>query len=274
MARKRRNKKQKMKRWWIIIAILVAAILLSYNYRRPIYRTLYKVYTYSFKITRTKAPPKLQTKYALGVPLPIKYKVFGTDISRHQGKIQWDKLANFRFNGHKIEFVFIKATEGESWEDRQFNYNWKMAKFHQILRGAYHFYLPKVHSVKQMKNFTSVVKMEKGDLPPVLDVEVESSLSKSTYRKGVLNCLKIMEETYGVKPIIYTNQKLYRSYLKHKSFEDYQFWISRLKSTPPKIDHWQFWQFTYEAVIEGTFEYVDMNVFNGSKEELLKIRKL
>ncbi len=273
MARKRRNKKRKQIIWAIIIVLLLSISGLTYIYRYPIYRTAKQVYNDYFRRWRQSPPAKLLPRYALGVELPDNFIVFGTDVSRHQGKIKWDELSKFRFDEKKIEFVFIKATEGETWQDEKFDYNWKKAKAYNILRGAYHFYRPKIHSAKQMKNFTNTVELKKGDLPPVLDVEIESSLPKSTYRKGVLNCLKIMETTYGVKPIIYTNQKLYREYFKHKNFKEYRFWISRLKSTPPRMDHWHFWQFTYEAVIDGTYEYVDMNVFNGSKEELHKMTK-
>jgi lysozyme len=273
MARKRRKKNRKYIVWLLIVALLLSLAGLGYVYRFPLKRQARYIYHTYFRSTPSQPPKKLQSQYALGVALPKDHTVFGADVSRHQGKIKWEKLSKFRFDGHKIEFVFIKATEGENWQDSQFEYNWKKAQKYKILRGAYHFYRPKVHSSKQMKNFTELVKMEKGDLPPVLDVEIESSLPKSTYRKGVLNCLKIMETTYGVKPIIYTNQKLYREYFKHKNFKDYRFWISRLKSTPPRMDSWHFWQFTYEAVVKGTNEYVDMNAFNGSKQQLLDMTK-
>ena len=229
---------------------------------------------YSITHTRHSSPPKkLRSSLALGVAVPRDYHVFGIDISRHQGKIEWEKLSKFRFEGYKIEFVYIKATEGESWEDARFHFNWRKAKKYNILRGAYHFYKPKVNSVVQMKNFTSVVEIKKGDLPPMLDVEVESALPKSTYRKGVLNCLRIMEQTYGVKPIIYTNQQLYREYFDHKDFDQCRFWISRLKSSPPAVNNWYFWQFTYKAVIKGSNEYVDVNVFNGDIAKLKALTK-
>ena len=255
------------------MAFLLTVFVLGLVYRYPIYRTVVQVYNDNFKRARTAPPPKLDPRYTLGIAMPTDYTLYGIDVSRHQGKIDWEKFSKVRFKGHKIEFVYIKATEGESWEDERFEYNWKKAKSYKIIRGAYHFYRPKVHSAKQMKNFTNIVKLSIGDLPPVLDVEIESSLPKSTYRKGVLNCLKIMETKYGLKPIIYTNQKLYREYFKHKNFKEYKFWISRLKSTPPRMDQWLFWQFSYEAVISGTNEYVDMNVFKGSKQDFVNLTK-
>ena len=259
--------------WILLLTMVVLLSLVVRKHHRTIYREVRKVYHNMATHERSTPPKKLRPSLALGVAVPSDYHVFGLDVSRHQGKIDWKKLSKFSFEGYKFEFVYIKASEGKSWVDRKFDYNWQKAKKYNILRGAYHFYRPKVNSTIQMENFISVVDMQKGDLPPVLDVEVESSLSKSKYREGVLNCLKIMETTYGIQPIVYTNQQLYREYFKHKSFEKYHFWISRLKSSPPRMDNWLFWQFTYEGVISGSNEYVDINVFNGDITQLKSLTK-
>ena len=260
--------------WIVALTIVVLLALVVSKHHRAIYRGAVRIYQNIMPQKTIRTPAKLRPSLALGVNVPKDYHVFGIDVSRHQGEINWEKLAAFRFEGYKFEFVYIKASEGQSWQDMQFDYNWRKAKKHKLLRGAYHFYRPKVNSTLQMKNFTSVVEMQAGDLPPMLDVEIESALPKSTYRKGVLNCLRIMEETYGVEPIIYTNQKLYYEYFNHESFANYRFWIARLKPTAPKIKNWILWQFTYEGVIQGASnEYVDINVFNGDLEKLKSIVK-
>ncbi len=260
--------------WIVALTIVVLLALVVSKNHRALYRGFVRIYQNVMPHKHTDPPTKLRPSLALGVSVPKDYHVFGIDISRHQGEINWEKLAAFRFEGYKFEFAYIKASEGESWQDIQFDYNWRKAKKYKILRGAYHFYRPKVKSVLQMNNFTSVVEMQAGDLPPMLDVEVESALPKSTYRKGVLNCLRIMKETYGVDPIIYTNQKLYSEYFDHDSFDGYRFWIARLLPTSPRIDNWIFWQFTYKGVVLGASnEYVDINVFNGDLEGLKKLTK-
>ena len=269
MGKKRPSKKSKKPVStivWILLGLFLIGIMaLGYLIKEGFIGKPYVVH-------RESPPPKIRQSLSLGVPLPRGYDVFGIDVSRHQGRINWSEVTSFRFDGKKFEFVFIKATEGSTWQDPEFSYNWRKAKSYGILRGAYHFYQPRVNSKKQMRNFTAKVKMSRGDLPPVLDVEIESSLPRSTYRAGVLNCLRIMEQTYGVIPIVYTNQKLYREYFNHPDFRRYPFWISRLRSTKPRT-RWHFWQFTYEAVIPGTNEYVDVNVFNGSKQQLLNMTK-
>lgn len=52
-------------------------------------------------------------------PSRNKYPVRGIDVSHHQGKIDWQRV-----QAEDIHFVFIKATEGSSHKDAEFNRNW------------------------------------------------------------------------------------------------------------------------------------------------------
>ncbi len=44
-------------------------------------------------------------------------------------------------------------------------------KENKIMRGAYHYYRPNENSIEQANLFIKTVKLQKGDLPPVLDIE-------------------------------------------------------------------------------------------------------
>ncbi len=55
-------------------------------------------------------------------PNSNEYPVFGLDISHHQGEIDWDKLSE-----QNIDFIYIKATEGDDWVDNRFKINWNQA---------------------------------------------------------------------------------------------------------------------------------------------------
>lgn len=194
-------------------------------------------------------------------------EVFGIDVSRHQGLIDWEKLSKFSFQYRQFDFAYIKATESEDWLDNQFARNWKEAAKYDINRGAYHFFDPEADPQKQMQHFFSVVKLKDGDLPPMLDVEQESKISTSEYRKKVKTCLELMEAHYKMKPFLYVNQDFYDSYFSISDFAVYPLWISRLKKTPPFQKTWVLWQFTHTAIVPGVKELVDVNVFNGSKND-------
>ncbi len=207
-----------------------------------------------------------------GVPVPKGYNIHGIDVSHHQGTILWEEVAAMDVNGIRVNFAFIKATEGITRQDKHFKRNWKNAKKTGIICGAYHFFHPSRDAAKQAENFISQVKLEPGDLPPVLDIEVTNRRSKKEIVEGATEWCRIIEEHYGVKPIIYTGLKYYDSYLAD-DFADYHLWIAHYYKHKPGLDHrkWQFWQHSDKATINGIKERVDMNVWNESEEKLKKI---
>ena len=75
---------------------------------------------------------ELRAKYirysAFGIDIPSNYTIHGIDVSRYQQIIDWDNVKNMRVENMKIDFAFIKATEGVNNEDPYFNRNWKKAK--------------------------------------------------------------------------------------------------------------------------------------------------
>lgn len=201
-------------------------------------------------------------------------KTFGIDISHYQRKedIHWDSLS--LANGAiTIDFVVLRATMGNRGKDKNFSEFWKLAKKHEKVRGAYHFYRPDEDPVLQANNFLSKVKLESGDLPPVLDIEkIPRTISKKDLVKNLKIWCGIMEENYGKKPIIYTYYYYYKDYLRGE-FEDYPIWLANYNdvSEPSTEDHWDFWQFTENGIVGGINTKVDVDIYNGSLRKLKKL---
>ena len=196
--------------------------------------------------------------------------IFGIDISHHQGRIDWSEM---RTSHHPIEFVFIKATEGRTFQDPKFRYNWENAKKHNYIRGAYHFYSPNSNSTEQFENYKSTVKIKKGDFIPILDIEKESKLGRENLREGVLNWLKLAEQEYGVKPMIYTGLKFYQHILKGY-VDEYPLWIAAYSGKHRlKNEKWTFHQFTEKVKVKGIGPTVDGNDFKGEIEDLKEMCK-
>lgn len=204
------------------------------------------------------------------IPLNLRgYNVVGIDISHYQGMINWDQVKNM--DEKLISFVFIRASQGDDGKDKYFKYNWKKAKEKGFLRGAYHYYRPNENSDKQAALFIKRVKLEVGDLPPVLDIEKFSRIqSNQSLRIGLKNWLDKVEAHYGIQPIIYSGASHYQDLLSHEMFKDYVFWIANYnKVDRPLSDRvWTFWQFSDKGRINGIEEYTDLNVFKGTKEDL------
>lgn len=195
-------------------------------------------------------------------------KVIGFDISQYQGQINWKKV-QYVENTFLLQFVFIRATAGKDATDTCFKDNWEQAGKKEFIRGAYHYYRPNENSLEQAENFIRNVKLRKGDLPPVLDIE---SLSKNqpldSLKKGLKRWLDKVDTHYKVRPIIYTGEKYYDEFLKDE-FSDYTFWIANYNFFVEDIkDDWLFWQFTESAAVSGINGNVDINIYNGTPKQL------
>jgi lysozyme len=198
------------------------------------------------------------------IPLPQGYQVHGIDVSRYQGQINWPLVKAMKTEGVRLQFAFLKATEGSGLVDMKFSRNWRKCKQAGLARGAYHFFRPGVSGITQARLFLKTVKLESGDLPPVLDVEVAGGYPSKTIRKQVAEWLNQVEAALGVKPILYTNPSFYRDYLG-SAFDDYRLWVAhyKVRHAPSVPRHWHFWQHNESGRVSGIDAYVDFNVFYG-----------
>ena len=142
-------------------------------------------------------------------------------------------------------------------------------RYNDLIRGAYHFYQPNIKSTLQAEHFINTVKLQSGDLPPVLDIEITGKYSNDNMRRGLKNWLKLVEAHYGIRPIIYTNLNFYKKYLKNH-FDGYSFWIAQYNRTDISLstDQWVFWQYSNQGKVNGIAGSVDFNAFQGSLQEL------
>ena len=198
-------------------------------------------------------------------------KAIGFDVSEYQSTINWEETYSID-ESFELSFVFIRATAGINKLDRRFKDNWKGAEERQLIRGAYHYYRPNENSLAQAKNFIATVKLQKGDLPPVLDIEqLPKNQSLDSLKVGLRRWLVKVEDHYKKKPIIYSGEKYYENFLKEE-FSDYTFWIANYNFFVEDMkDDWLFWQFTEKATVEGIKGNVDVNIYNGTPKMLIYI---
>lgn len=259
--RRSKDKKKIARKWevpsWIYYILMGgAAALLVIGF----YYFFIRPYAYRWK-------PCYGTK-AYGVCLPSGYRVHGFDISHHQGEINWAVLSKTQFTPFPIRFVFLKASEGGDFSDTTFVHNFDLARQYGFIRGAYHFYNPKTDASRQADFFIRSVQLEPGDLPPVLDIEKRGD-DDDRLRKDLLVWLRKIELHYKVKPILYTSYKFKTRYLNDSVFNTYPYWIAHYYVDSVEYKgQWRFWQHTDAGTLPGIREQVDLNVFNGTLEEL------
>ncbi len=201
------------------------------------------------------------------------YPVHGVDVSSYQGDVDWNELYE-----QGVAFGLIKATEGSSLIDAYFNDNWDNIYRTPLRYGAYHFMSFETPGKTQAENYISTVEKRPGSLPPIVDVEYYAEFSSNPPSKETVDSilkplLKELENHYGQEPIIYTNISFYNIYIK----ETYNnpIWIADLNGNDnlPDGKDWDFLQYSFEGELNGysgAEKYIDLNVFNGSIQDLLK----
>ncbi len=207
----------------------------------------------------------------------------GIDVSYWNAGIDWPKV---RATGQR--FVFIKATEGDFYSDPSFGANWSGAKAAGLLRGAYHFFRANVDGKKQASRFIDYVKSlnDNGELPPVLDLETHDGQKKDKIIERAKVWLDLVEAAFGKKPIMYSGQYFLQDHFSEAGggppvwAKDYPLWLAQYPNNysddskpylPRGWFNWTFWQYSEKGRVNGVNASVDMNVFNGTLEELYQL---
>lgn len=254
-----RKEMRDMPQWLhILIAIGITGTILFFAYHLFFKQTI-------FRFAVCEGTKAYQTC------MPKGYSTFGIDISRHQGKINWNRLKNENSPEAPITFAYIKATEGCNYKDPRFGTNWKEAKQHGFIRGAYHYFTGKSPGEAQADMYIRNVKLESGDLPPMVDIEEEPA-DRTAFIAELKKFILKLEAHYGVKPIIYSYAKYHNRYLKDDFFKEYDLWVAHYYAKSPNVKReWKMWQFTDIGRVPGIKERTDINVLNGGEEELQKL---
>ena len=253
-------------RYSIVAFFIVLMLGLGYHYRNGL------SYYFGFKsdkISRANREAKrISDVRNFQVLEKHQGKSIGIDVSEYQGEISWSYVDTLE-NKHPLHYVFIRATVGKDRKDRKFEKNWLGAKENKMIRGAYHYYRPNENSLEQAELFIKTVTLQKGDLPPVLDIEkLPKNQSIANLKLGLKRWLHAVESHYGVKPIIYSGESYYEDFLKEE-FGDYLFWIANYNFYREEIaEDWLFWQFTEKASVPGIKGNVDVNIYNGDLQQL------
>lgn len=186
----------------------------------------------------------------------------GIDVSDYQPNVNWRAVAS-----SGISFAFLKATEGRTFIAETFDRNWRETKANGIIRGAYHFFRPASDTRQQAELFLRVVKLEDGDLPPVLDIESSDGVSALAIREKIAEWLTILEEETGILPIVYTYPGFWDQ-LGSYGFTDHPLWIAHYTRNPQPIipggwKSWVFWQYTDSGQVYGAPGNIDINFFEN-----------
>lgn len=191
------------------------------------------------------------------------YPVAGIDISAHNGVIDFDAV---KADGY--DFVIIKATEGATFKDKAFLDNYARATEAGLKVGAYHFFRFETSGYMQGLNFVNSLNGRDLHLPVAIDIE-EWTNSAAQPTKHVLDRLNEMIdhlEKHGYRVMLYTNKNGFERFVRG-NFPGYPVWLCSLAEPPAESVRWTMWQATHRGEVAGTDHPVDINAFNGSRED-------
>ena len=196
----------------------------------------------------------------------------GIDVSKHQGNIDWTKVA-----ADGVEFAFIRVglrgygTEGKLVEDEYFEQNVKGALQAGIKVGVY-VYSQAITDEELLEEANLVLEKVKPyniELPIVFDVE------KVSGGKGRANELSVEERTRltalfcqtiqdaGYKPMIYHNMEMGTLMLDLGQLEQYDKWFAYYNDDLYYPYAYKVWQYSEKGAVDGINEEVDLNIWFG-----------
>lgn len=218
-------------------------------------------------------------------------RVYGIDISRYQHEIggrvygiNWNAMRitslgarnNKQMEGDinfPVSYIYIKSTQGVTIKSAYYQQDARDARNHGIICGAYHFFSFKATGREQAKYFLENTEILSGDMPPVLDVEptdqqIEEAGGEERMFNDMRAWLQVVEHSIGKKPILYVSQNFVKTHLVHAPdlCQNYQVWIARYNVYRPDV-RLLFWQLCYDGRVAGIHGGVDINIFNGYKEQ-------
>ncbi len=214
-------------------------------------------------------------------------RIYGIDISRFQHEdgrkrynIDWrnlritslGKLSKKKIDGtvnYPVRFVYIKSTEGVTVKSNYYAADYVSARKYGYRTGAYHFFSISSSGAKQAEYFLKNSRYQRGDLPPVLDVEpTDAQIRRAggidAVFRNVRDWLRVVEQRRGVRPILYISQSFVNKYLSKAPDikKKYEVWIARYGEYKPDV-HLVYWQLSPDGRVNGIHGDVDINVYNG-----------
>jgi lysozyme len=192
----------------------------------------------------------------------------GIDVSKHQARVDWTRVAAAGF-----KFGFARAIDDKTGTtaDPQLKNNLAGMKAAGIFRGAYHFFRSNRNVTASANLFVSLLgTLEPGDLNPVIDVEVANGANAAQMIDGVSRWIDIVEAGVGRQVIIYTFGAFWKSNMGNTPrFNNHPLWIAHFTNAaqpniPSVWSNYTFWQYTEKGAAPGVGGNVDLDRFNGS----------
>lgn len=199
--------------------------------------------------------------------------VYGIDVSRWQGTINWHLVKQ-----DDIEFAIIKCAQGNS-QSQNFVENAKTAEAVGLTLGYYAWPTPGTDGEWDVNDEIRAIKRITDDMPDIhlpfaVDIEAnKEGLSKEDYTKWMTEYCEALEGIFPTGVMLYTSKRnVDEFFTTDHTLGKYPLWCPRYGSNTGNIqdsiqpeiphgwDNWIIWQYTSKAKVAGITTNVDKNI--------------
>lgn len=201
--------------------------------------------------------------------------LYGVDISHHQGSFDLGRTAREGF-----DFAIMKATEGNSFVDKQFASNLAKARNAGLIYAAYHYVRANSSAASQVRHIASVVPPS---CPVILDVEhgggnialtrdLNQRLNAAGYRTPLLYLPKWYWEQIGrpnmsgLPPLWFSRYPANRAGTASAVWARNAGWLNSLWGGYGGLGV-EILQYSDQGVVAG-HSPVDLNAYRGTRSQL------
>lgn len=197
--------------------------------------------------------------YALSPSSNVIYK--GIDVSEWQGSINFARVKEAG-----IEMVYIRAGQGFSYEDAQFERNYEEARRNGLKIGVYHYMTARsVEDAKlQAQFFVSLISGKQIDCKLAMDFESFGSLNRSQINEIAVAYMEEVKRLSGKEVVVYSNT-YDAKYVFNSEVAKEPLWVAQYGVSEPQDNgNWKNWvgyQYSSTGRISGISGNVDLDEF-------------
>lgn len=190
---------------------------------------------------------------------------FGIDISRHNGKIDWNTVKSSGVDYVIIRCGYRGSSSGALITDQNFQSNIKGATAAGLKVGIYVFSqaINEVEAVKEASLAVSLAKGYKLTYPIFIDTESSGGRADKidvATRTAVVNAFCQTVQSAGYQAGIYASKSWFETKLSMGSIGNYRIWLAQYAAAPTYSGRYDMWQYSSKGTISGINGKVDLNL--------------
>ena len=216
--------------------------------------------------------------YQKGVPvMQFHDRVWGPDVSSWQGEVDWQAVKN-----DGASFGITKISEGIDYKNPYASRAWDAMGNVGMVRIQYHYARPGRYSASEEAAWFLSTMLPTENVGDCIALDLEYDQRDNPFVNGAYyakNWLEAVSDKMGFMPLLYCNGGIIGD--ASQRFANFPelgknvglwlaSWQEVFPKAPPPWDTVALWQFTNSGRVPGIDGFVDLNIFNGTLEQLKK----